>query len=256
MEVHHHHHEPHSHKKWHHYFWEFLMLFLAVFCGFLAENFREHQVEHQREKRYMENLIQDLSRDTATIADRNAFQKRAVIYADSLVFLVNSAEKSTYLSEIYYYARILAILKTYQYSNATVTQLKNSGSLRLIRKEFIADSILQYDMRQQQVLTVDANITETLRDFRVSMSRVFDALTLRNMIDLSNMRGEKGFGEFVTKPQKPTPLITEDKTLINELCMNANFLMTLYQNELKVMSSLANKATRLIELIKKEYHLE
>ena len=35
MEVHHHSHT--SRKKWMHYFWEFLMLFLAVFCGFLAE---------------------------------------------------------------------------------------------------------------------------------------------------------------------------------------------------------------------------
>ena len=34
MEVHHHAHT--SRKKWTHYFWEFLMLFLAVFCGFLA----------------------------------------------------------------------------------------------------------------------------------------------------------------------------------------------------------------------------
>ena len=35
MEVHQHTHTPR--KKWTHYFWEFLMLFLAVFCGFLAE---------------------------------------------------------------------------------------------------------------------------------------------------------------------------------------------------------------------------
>ena len=46
MEVHHHAHlasgETHtSRKKWTHYLWEFLMLFLAVFCGFLAENQRE-----------------------------------------------------------------------------------------------------------------------------------------------------------------------------------------------------------------------
>jgi hypothetical protein len=39
MEVHHHAHnpaEPHHKKNWKAYFWEFLMLFLAVFCGFLA----------------------------------------------------------------------------------------------------------------------------------------------------------------------------------------------------------------------------
>ena len=28
------------------------MLFLAVFCGFLAENFREHLVERRQEKEY------------------------------------------------------------------------------------------------------------------------------------------------------------------------------------------------------------
>src|SRR6185503_1252595 len=65
MEVH-----AHSHtvrKKWRHYLWEFLMLFLAVFCGFLAENQREHMIEHQREKKYMNSLIIDLKKDTADI---------------------------------------------------------------------------------------------------------------------------------------------------------------------------------------------
>jgi hypothetical protein len=42
MEVHHHAHT--ARKKWTHYFWEFFMLFLAVFCGFLAENQREHYI--------------------------------------------------------------------------------------------------------------------------------------------------------------------------------------------------------------------
>ena len=55
MEVHAHTHT--ERKKWIHYFWEFLMLFLAVFCGFLTENFREGQVEHHREKEYMASLM-------------------------------------------------------------------------------------------------------------------------------------------------------------------------------------------------------
>jgi len=35
MEVHHHSHA--KRKKWTQYLWEFLMLFVAVFCGFLEE---------------------------------------------------------------------------------------------------------------------------------------------------------------------------------------------------------------------------
>ena len=58
-------------KKWTHYFWEFLMLFLAVFCGFLAENQLEHKIENNREKQYMGQLIEDLKIDTNAISILN-----------------------------------------------------------------------------------------------------------------------------------------------------------------------------------------
>jgi hypothetical protein len=48
MEVHHHpdiHHKP---KKWKEYFLEFLMIFLAVTLGFIAENLREHLTERAK----------------------------------------------------------------------------------------------------------------------------------------------------------------------------------------------------------------
>ena len=48
MEVHAHTHT--ARKKWTHYLWEFLMLFLAVFCGFLAEYQLEHKIEKDRAK--------------------------------------------------------------------------------------------------------------------------------------------------------------------------------------------------------------
>src|SRR5215813_12293444 len=53
-------HAQHLHKApgggWSHYLFEFLMLFLAVFCGFLAENQREHMVERRREKDYITGM--------------------------------------------------------------------------------------------------------------------------------------------------------------------------------------------------------
>ena len=36
-----------------HYLFEFLMLFLAVFCGFLAENYRETLVNKEKEHHYL-----------------------------------------------------------------------------------------------------------------------------------------------------------------------------------------------------------
>ncbi|HMG69294.1 MAG TPA: hypothetical protein VK588_16465 [Chitinophagaceae bacterium] len=55
--------EVHAHELhkvpghgWKHYFFEFFMLFLAVFCGFLAENWREHIVDQEREKQYVKSF--------------------------------------------------------------------------------------------------------------------------------------------------------------------------------------------------------
>src|ERR1041385_4874182 len=65
MEVH-----AHSHterKKFTHYLWEFLMLFLAVFCGFLAENIREHMVEQRRARELAKNLYAELRTDSITV---------------------------------------------------------------------------------------------------------------------------------------------------------------------------------------------
>ena len=71
MEVHHHAHT--ARKKWTHYFWEFIMLFLAVFCGFLAENQREHMIENHRVKESMkqfENLKYDTVRCSAKLRNK------------------------------------------------------------------------------------------------------------------------------------------------------------------------------------------
>ena len=59
MEVHAHTHTPR--KKWTHYLWEFLMLFLAVTLGFLVENQREHYIENKREKQYVQSFYDDLT---------------------------------------------------------------------------------------------------------------------------------------------------------------------------------------------------
>jgi len=70
MEVHHHAHnpaEPHHKKNWKSYFWEFLMLFLAVFCGFLAEYQLEHKIEKDRELQFIKSLTTDLQDDITSL---------------------------------------------------------------------------------------------------------------------------------------------------------------------------------------------
>jgi len=65
MEVHHHSHHP---KKWKEYLTEFIMLFAAVTLGFLAENFREHQVIEHRIEQNKIAILKDLQADSSVIA--------------------------------------------------------------------------------------------------------------------------------------------------------------------------------------------
>src|SRR5438552_790412 len=131
MEVHAHTHT--ERKKWTHYLWEFLMLFLAVFCGFLAENQREHIVEQKREKQYIKSFCEDLAADETdlqTIIDR---LYRQVIIADSLELLMNEASKKIPANRIYMYLRSITrssgTLLTV--NDRTIVQLRNAGGMRL-----------------------------------------------------------------------------------------------------------------------------
>jgi hypothetical protein len=113
MEVHHHSHtQP---KRFRHYLWEFLMLFLAVFAGFLAENQREHFVEHQREQQYMRSLIKDLDQDTINIQKTITDEDRGIRIADSLIRIFRSNDYKNKTGVIYYFARDFATLPRFFY---------------------------------------------------------------------------------------------------------------------------------------------
>ena len=72
MEVHHHSHT--ERKKWTHYFWKFLLLFLAVSCGFLVEYQLEHKIDKDRKKQYMRSMVKDLVPDVRNISlDKNSY---------------------------------------------------------------------------------------------------------------------------------------------------------------------------------------
>src|SRR5574339_351692 len=103
MEVHHHAHT--ARKKWTHYFWEFLMLFLAVFCGFLAEYQLEHTIEHNRERQFIVTMVEDLKSDTAQLRININYRKTREIFCDSLIFCL--ADQKNQGNNIYYYARNL-----------------------------------------------------------------------------------------------------------------------------------------------------
>jgi hypothetical protein len=168
---------------------------------------------------------------------------------------MNAPERNMYLRDGYYYSRILAIINPFLYSNATITQLKSSGSLRLIKNDDLADSLVQYDVWSQRILTNDANIQNLIRDFRSSLGLIFDAVVISKMSS-NRLISNNGSGSFVKRPEEVLPLITEDRKSINQLCVYAEFLAALYQSQFNSITAQKGRSARLIAFIKKEYHLK
>ena len=121
------------------------MLFLAVFCGFLAENFREHTVEGKRAKEYIRSLYEDFKNDTARISfytnyDEEKIKSLANLSDCYAVVSKNSAQTSCLLDIV----KRTAINRPFMRTDRTLKQLANAGGFRLLKKED-ADSIISYD---------------------------------------------------------------------------------------------------------------
>ena len=143
MEVHHHSHT--ARKKWTHYLWEFLMLFLAVFCGFLAENQREHMIEHQREKQFMRSLLKDLESDTANFNRSITVFQSNVQWFDSLKSSIKYPRSPKDILNAYKASTLVQNFSSFNYSDRTIEQLRSAGNFRLIRRTAVSDSIIFYD---------------------------------------------------------------------------------------------------------------
>src|SRR4030095_16855025 len=141
MEVHAHTHTPR--KKWTHYLFEFLMLFLAVFAGFLAENQREHFIEHKREQQFIRSIVEDLNTDIDMLDSIIRTRKNMDKLMDSLLYIMNYTDPRQNGNEIYYFTRWMPRTFRFYTNDRTMTQLKNAGNWRLIsNKKFQSDYIL------------------------------------------------------------------------------------------------------------------
>ncbi len=247
MEVHHHSHASHSKKNWKSYFWEFLMLFLAVFCGFLAEYQLEHTIEDQRERKYIVSLLKDLELDVESLNEALSARKNHIRYFDSLLYLLKNYDDS-HLNDIYYYSRFAGRNTTFKYHDRTIEQLKGSGSVRLIKNSLAADSITIYDnevikgvLNQQEFeLQVRFNIIS-------NYGSLFNAFEWNEMLDSNTT--------ILRKLHNPD-LFNKDQKLINNFAVQIITLKTAYRITNVQLRDAIKSAEALSAFLKKEYHLK
>ena len=247
MEVHAHAHT--ERKKWTHYFWEFLMLFLAVFCGFLAEYQLEHKIEKNKEKQFMNSMIEDLKADTASIITLNNTRKIRLQMCDSLRSAIIENKYSENGAAFYYWARDISRRGFFFSADGTMQQLKNSGGLRLISNKSIADKIMDYDVLYRDVQRQQDLEEAQLSDYRIMAGRIFDAAVFSKMTNLKDTI-------LIEKPQGNPQLIDNSRMSLNQLANSLNYWAVGSSRLLQLLGQLKKMAFELIDLIKKEYGLK
>lgn len=247
MEVHHH--TQTERKKWHHYLWEFFMLFLAVTLGFLVENLREDYKDHQREKQFITSLINDVEKDTARMHEiiRNRDDRERKF--DSLSLLLDQGPPYDSTNRIYYYGvlvpRNLAV--RFNPNDGTLQQLKNSGGLRLIRNQGVVDSITRYDVSLKGLTQFGEIELTAMHDFRSIAHRFFNSRVLDKMMNADNIP---------SPPIDNPPLIPFSKNDLNEFNYKLFNVKAMNRASRVVIKQVLLQAENLLATLKKEYHLK
>jgi hypothetical protein len=225
------------------------MLFLAVFCGFLAENQREHMIEHQREKTYINSLITDLKVDTATIKYVISFCVKKVQGMDTLAQLLNkdilSSEEE---KELYYLnGRYAANVMFMVFNERTIKQLLNSGNLRLVSKQGTSDSIMNYYGQTMDAVTGQAKVYDELsKRLMFSAEDIFD-----HSASLTKMNADSSFYQDIR--QEKMKLITKDKNVLRKYSQMITTAQKTLANYIYMLFLMKKTGEDLLAFLEHEY---
>ena len=246
MEVHAHTHT--DRKKWTHYFWEFLMLFLAVFCGFLAENYRETIVNKEKAHHYIQNMVADLKADTADVNFAIYYNQLWSDHLDSAfqIPIDRLRDINTQDSFFYHFFPYYSWMEPFIQNDNTIAQLK-AGGFSLMKNEEVIDSInLVYNLYKGLKFGTDFNLAcywDVARKAQQIMNLPTPSVTIEEVTPKFFLQNAEIFIHY-------------DKPAIQQLySMIANAKGSLLST-IVAEKKFREKVVRLLIYLQKEYHLK
>jgi hypothetical protein len=248
MEVHHH---PEVEKKgFKEYLLEGLMIFLAVTMGFIAENIRETITEKRIEKEYIESFVSDLKNDIATFDAIIPIEETSIKGLDTLLkttTLVPYTDST--IRRMYYLSRKYTMsIEPMAYTLRTITQLKNSGGLRLIADKKASDSIIAYNKTVDEITNI---LNFTTHDFMIPSVHIGNKIF--NGKFLLPYNGESVIN-LLSSGEKLS-LLTNDESIISEYTSLIYQVKQIRENYLDQVKRHEERAKNMILFFQKEYHL-
>ena len=256
MEVHHPH--PPSHKKkWSEYIIEFVLLFLAVFLGFIAENIREHVGEQNRAKEFSASLVRDLQSDTIAINNQIKTSRFYIAVSDSLLQLSKTKLEGRNATQFSFYSRFAYWAQPISWNRSTFEQIKNSGSLRYFTNVDLMKKLLEYNAIVNTVNSDVENNKIRGNMLLTSLNSIIDPLLHQDLsqyflatLDTMSTKTKESFFSYKTGSlENKREKIME---MLNMVIVNQRN----HQAQVDDLGQASLLAAELIDTLKKEYHLE
>jgi len=234
------------------------MLFLAVFCGFMAENIREHKIEQHRAKEFAKSLVQDLQNDTAAITNQKKSASIYISVVDSLLKLSKSPLQGRKASEFSFYTRFTYWTVPVSWNRNTFEQVKNSGSLRYFKNGRLLKKMLAYDgivndvNSESNANSIRGNLLLPLINSIMEPALHYE-LSKHFLIALDTMTNETREAFFSYSPSSLENKREKIRELLNMVVVQQRNLQFQINTRWQNAHSLA---VELINDLKKEYHLK
>jgi hypothetical protein len=230
------------------HFLNFLMLFLAVLLGAVAENLREKHIQNTDEYEYLTSLVEDLSQDTARLNTCISSRMEKDVNAQKLISIL-SIDKIENTKDIYYLTRLMTKVETFEGVDGTLNQLQFSGGFKVISNKKIVKEINDYLFIKKNINELKKTEEEILIQLRLSSSKIVNANLFSKMLDVNK---NKDYKYYIKPLDKNEPLFSTKKKDINDLIYwisSENGNQTSNMNQMKLLK---NEAVNLINLINVE----
>ena len=166
---------------------------------------------------------------------------------DSLVLLLSTDKHKQLGNETYFFARHVFNGPPFISTDGTMQQLKNAGGLRLIRKHWVADSIVKFDVAERSLERLAEQEKDIVNIFRGTAPKILNALQLNRMADADNNPFRIDFNP---------PLEVGYKEFLNEFNYRLVSVKNVNKGYRREVKKLLIQATTLLSTLKKEYNLE
>jgi len=223
-------------KKFTDFLFEFILIFLAISGGFFANNLRENKIDRNKEKEYIASMIRDIEEDTAS-AQNIIFQLAVQIKGiDSLLRMMEDTASPISAGRFYTYCtRYLTTYSGFESRDITISQLRNSGGLRLIRDKTVLDSIIIY--------------YSDLESHREQLD--YNAMSFQAIIDLEIRSVDFKLLRMINiEPKLPEPPV------IRELYNRILLMQSLIQGDHYWLQDVYKQGSSLLRFLKQEYDTE